>query len=533
MIIAVRAAIDERMPREPHRLATVFTVGHLRVLIFLLVTAVSVALPAIQVELDLTTVQVAGITTAYLIPLCALLLLAGRAGDRFGHRRVAIAGTLLFAAGSVVAALAPGYWPLLAGRALEGVGAALIVPGLTAMMVWVTPPRARGRTDGLLVAAMMAGIAFGPFVAGVVVVGAGWRAIFALAALAAIAIVPVLVTRCAEPGGDHGMPAARGVAFLWAAGAALLLAGFAAAPGQGFGSPFALGPVAAGLLLLAACVRLDRRSARPYLDDRMVRLPIYVAAVVAAAAYGWIALGFQVITLRYLQLSFGLDPVLSGLALVPALLPIACIAPFTGVIVDRAGHRRPILAGFAIAALALVLIGTRIAVAGSPGHLLAFALLGVGLGLLLTPLETAAMARMDRAIRGTAAGLFQTARETGGVLGVAILGIVYVAMEAETMRRSVAALPDAAALMSPAQLDGLMAGAPSLVAAIARSDSELSGLVPSIVADAIAHAYELTLAVSAVVAIAALVVVRAGFPPRTVADRSVEADVERTAGEPG
>lgn len=160
------------------RRATMSAIALLRMLVFVLVSVMGVAAPAIAGDLDAASRPIFWLSTLYLAGLCAALPAAGRIGDRHGHRRVLLGGLGLFLAGNLLAALAPGIDVLLLARLLQGLGAAAILPGLTAVFLWITPPRERGRGDGLLVAAMMVGIAAGPVIGAILVDGPGWRAVF-------------------------------------------------------------------------------------------------------------------------------------------------------------------------------------------------------------------------------------------------------------------------------------------------------------------------------------------------------------------
>lgn len=513
---------------EPGRIPSLIAIAVLRALIFVMVTVVGVAIPAIAREMDAGTPALFWVSTAYLLGLCAPLVALGRIGDRVGHRRVLLAGLVVYGAASFACALAPGIELLIVARAFQGVGAAAILPGLSALMVWVTPPRHRGRTAGLLIGLMMLGVALGPLLGALLVTGPGWRTIFLLAGAIPLALLPLVLLRSPETGHDPRTRVPRLVSIAWAAGIAALLTGISRAPVEGLFAPSVLALVGAGIVLLGVAIRADRADLHPVLDRRITGTSLYVGSVIAVFGYQLIILGFNVYTLRYLSLGMAMDPVESGLALLPALLPVALVAPLTGFLVDRYGHRRPVMAGFLIVAVACLLLAVTHRGAGTAELAGPFILFGVGLGLILAPSETAAMARTERGLRGTAAGLFQTSRESGGAVGVALISIIYAALEAIAIHDAVMALPQAGVLEESGMMAQITRGVPSVLDAIAREIPEMDGVMESIVAGAVTRAYTAAVLGSAVVALVVVVCVRVLFPARTVAPREVPADVVAT-----
>lgn len=513
------------------RRATMTAIALLRMLVFVLVSVMGVAASAIARDLDVASRPVFWLSTLYLVGLCAALPAAGRIGDRHGHRRVLLAGLGLFLGGNVLAAVAPGIDVLLLARFLQGLGAAAILPGLTAFFLWITPPRERGRGDGLLVGAMMVGIAAGPVIGAILVDGPGWRAVFwATALVAAIALV-LLVRRGPDPARDPGLALPWRVIALWAAGITLVLCGISLGSASAMLDAQVLVPVGAGIVLLAGALVADRRAAAPLLHPRLRGLRIFLVAVCGIACYQWVLLAFNLAALRYLGVSVGMSPVAAALALLPALLPIAVVAPLTGRIVDRTGHRPPLLVGFAGTAFALGAIALLTAPPETPASpatgalILPFAAFGVAMGLLLVALETGAMGRVDRPLRGVAAALANVSRETAGALGAAVVAIGWLGSEERAIEEALAALPENRELMDAATLDAIARGIPSEMDRLAVMIPELDGMFDAIHRAGAHAAWLVALAIIAGGAVVGLLVTARWFPRGTRAAQGVESDL--------
>jgi hypothetical protein len=319
---------------------------------------------------------------------------------------------------------------------------------------------------------------------------------------------------------------------LWAAGITLVLSGISFGSASAMFDASVVVPIGAGIALLAGAFVADRRAAVPLLDPRLRGLRIFVVAICGIACYQWVLLAFNLAALRYLGVSVGLSPVTAALALLPALLPIAIMAPLTGRIVDRAGHRPPLLAGFAGTALALGTIALVTAPPETPASVAAgalvvpFAAFGIAMGLLLVALETGAMGRVDRPLRGVAAALANVSRETAGALGAAVVAIGWLGSEERAIEEALAALPENRALMDAATLDAIARGVPSEMDRLAVMVPELDGMFDAIHRAGAHTAWLVALAIIAAAgAIAGFLVTARWFPRGTRAAQGLDSDL--------
>jgi DHA2 family methylenomycin A resistance protein-like MFS transporter len=391
-------------------------------LVLLDVTVVNVALPRIGSGLHAGGSGLAWVVDAYAVPLAALLLASGAIGDRLGHRRVVLAGFAGFGAASVLCALAQSITVLIAARALQGVGAALMLPGTLALLVdSARGEDARTRLVGVWAAVGGAALPAGPVIGGLLVQVAGWRAVFWLSVpVIAAAVVPV--ARLPRRRED----ASRGAALDWA-GAALLVAGPACAVTaviQGRGAP-----VPAGLLAVAAVGvalafrRVERAAAHPLLSvPAGARRPLAVACLVAGVM-NLCVLGSLFLLTQLFQDVRGLSPIEAGLATLPAMLPLPLLGAPAGRLSARFGVWRTSALSLLACTVGFAGIAAGVAGAGYTWLLPSLALWGAGLGVLTPAVVSAALQAVPGAA-GTASGASNTSRQTGGALGVAVFGAV-------------------------------------------------------------------------------------------------------------
>ncbi|NYD40807.1 MFS transporter [Nocardioides panaciterrulae] len=390
-------------------------------LVLLDVTVVNVALPQIGSGLGVDASGLAWAVDAYSVPLAALLLAAGAIGDRLGHRRVVLLGFLVFGAASAMCATAPTMGALIAARAVQGAGAALMLPGTLALLLEnAAEPSARARLVGRWAAIGGAALPAGPVVGGLLVQAAGWRAVFWLGVpVIAWALVPVL--RLPGP----GAPAGREAPVDWV-GAALLVAGMTCVVTAIIRSADA--PWLTALLALAAAatavafVRVERRAEQPlFTIPPGARRPV-AAACLVAGLMNLCVLGSLFLLTRILQGVHGLSPLLAGLATLPAMLPLPLLGAPAGWLTGRLGVWRTSALGLLAAAGGFAGLATSIGGAGHLSLLLFLALWGGGLGVLTPAIVTAALEAAPGS-PGMASGASNTSRQAGGALGVAIFAV--------------------------------------------------------------------------------------------------------------
>ena len=378
-------------------------------LVLLDVTIVNVALPRLRDDLGASVGSLQWIVDGYAVALASLMLPCGDLGDRHGHKRVVLAGLAAFGAGSLAAGLAPGAGLLVAGRVVQGVGAALLLPGTLAVVSRAYPDAAeRARAIGIWAAISSLALPAGVIAGGALVDGPGWRWAF-LVNLPLVAVaLPVtarVVRESREPGARA--PDVPGAALTAALLAALIFAIIA-------------GSLAAGLAaaaLLAALVAVERRRSDPMLPAALFRRPAFAAANTVAAAMNLGTLGTLFVLTLFLQDVQGRSALGAGVAILPAFGLLAVVAPLTGRLVGRIGPRGPMVAGLLVSAAGLALLA-------DDALLVASMLWGLGLGLLTPAVVAAAMGAVQADRAGLAAAVNNTARQAGGAIGIAASGAV-------------------------------------------------------------------------------------------------------------
>lgn len=387
-------------------------------------SVVNVALPAIGRDIAGTAADLQWIVNAYLLPLGALLLLGGGAGDRYGRRKLLIAGIILFAIASVLCALAPTLPLLLAGRAAQGIGAAMLMPNSLAILGTAFSGEERGRAIGTWAAAGAIAGAIGPLVGGWLVDAVGWRAIFFINLPIAAAAV-LLAIRYAAETRDEDQPSLDWTGALLATGGlgAMTWGLTVQSAAAGNGSTVAL-IVGTALLVLFLIVEWRRG------DRAMMPLALFASrsfvglTLLTLLLYG--ALGGLFVVLPYVLISAkGYSALSAGAALLPLPIVIAVASRAMGRLAARTGPRLPLTIGPLVVALGFLLIA-RMDEAHSywRGVLPAVFLISLGMAGAVAPLTTAVLSSVDKRHAGTASGFNSAVARTGGMVATALVGAV-------------------------------------------------------------------------------------------------------------
>lgn len=418
-------------PQRLVLLATILASG----LGFLDGSVVNVGLPAIGRSLGGNGVAEGSalqwVVNAYLLPLGALLLAGGAAGDRFGRRRLLVAGTALFAAASLLCTVAPGLRWLWAGRLLQGVGAAVLLPNSLAILGDTFAGPEKGRAVGIWAASGAAFAAVGPPLGGTLIDWVGWRAVFALnlpLAAAATALALRAVPSDAHEN-DKGPALDWPGALLATAGLGLLTAGLTEGAGSAGWTPGPLASLASGAALLAAFVAWEARVG----ETAMMPLGLFGSARLAGLTlltflvYG--ALGGMFVLLPFLLVEgASYSATAAGLSLLPIPVLLAALSPFVGRWAGRVGTR-PFLAGGSAGAGLGLLLTLRIGPGAAywtevlPGVLAVAA----GVGIAVAPLTAAVLDATDAQHTGSASGLNSAVARTGTMVATALMGAVLAA----------------------------------------------------------------------------------------------------------
>ncbi|MFJ6214840.1 MFS transporter [Streptomyces sp. NPDC092296] len=390
-------------------------------------TVVNIALPAIRTDLRAQPSGLQWVIDAYTLVLAALLMLSGSTADRIGRRRTFQTGLLLFVLGSLLCSLAPGLGWLIAFRALQAVGGSMLNPvAMSIITNTFTDPRERAQAIGVWGGVIGISMALGPVLGGLLVDTAGWRSIFWMnvpVGLAALALTAVYVPESRAPHARRLDPVGQ---LLVIALLGSLTYTVIEGPGRGWTSPAILTLGCVAVASLAGFLLWERRRTEPLIDLRFFRsVPFAGATVTAVCAFAALG-GFLFLNTLYLQEVRGYDPVTAGLWTLPmAALTLVC-APLSGRIVGRRGPRLPLLLAGAAMTVSGLLLSTLTAHSSAALLLTAYALFGLGFGMVNAPITNAAVSGMPRDRAGVAAAVASTSRQLGQSLGVAVIGTVAV-----------------------------------------------------------------------------------------------------------
>jgi EmrB/QacA subfamily drug resistance transporter len=386
---------------------------------------VTVALPSIHASLGASVQALEWTVNAYTLSYAVLLLTGAALGDRFGRRRMFMAGIALFTLASAGAALAPSAGLLITARAIQGVGAAIATPLTLTLLADAFPPAQRGLALGVWSGISGIAVALGPLVGGAVIDAGSWHDIFWINVPVGAVLVPLIARRLKE---SHGPTRRLDLAGLGLGSAGLfgLVYGLVRSQTLGWGSTEVVATLAAGLLLLVAFVVHERRTEAPMLPmDFFARRGFAVTNVVSLSMYFGM-FGSVFFLSQFLQDVLGNSPLQAGVKLLAWTGATLIVAPLAGIFSERYGSRLFMAAGLALQALALGWIATLAATHIPYTELIApFVMGGSGMALVFAPSANAVLASVRTDQAGQASGATNAIRELGGVLGVSVLATVF------------------------------------------------------------------------------------------------------------
>jgi EmrB/QacA subfamily drug resistance transporter len=389
-------------------------------------TVVNVALPSIQEELHASLSGLEWTVNIYTLTFAVLLVTGGRLGDTLGRRKIFLIGVVVFALSSAAIGVAPDQGWLVAGRAVQGVGAALMMPATLSIITVTFPPEERGKAIGTWAGVSALALAIGPVVGGALTDYVSWRAIFFLnlpVAAGAVAVTLFAAHESRDETTRHtiDLPGITAISVGLTALVLALIEGNA----WGWGSPEIVALLVTAVVGLVGFALIERRVREPMVDFALFRARTFLGANAVAFIVSFAMLAVFFFTALYMQNILGYSAIEAGVRFLPSTLMIVLIAPFAGRLADRIGPRPPMVAGLALVTVALFL-QTRIDLDTGYGLLLpAFVLLGIGMALVMSPMSTAAMNAVVPQKAGVASGILSMSRMVGGTFGVAALGALF------------------------------------------------------------------------------------------------------------
>jgi EmrB/QacA subfamily drug resistance transporter len=388
---------------------------------------VTTALPAIREDLGGGLHDLEWTVSAYTLTFAVLLMFGAALGDRFGRRRLFLAGLAVFTGASAAAALAPGIDSLIAARAVQGVGAAVMMPLTLTLLTAAVPAAKRGMAYGIWGAVNGLAVASGPLIGGSLTEHISWQWIFWLNVPLGVALLPLARLRLAESYGT-GAPLDIPGTLLASGGLFGIVYGLVRGPADGWTDNLVLTSLFAGAALLAGFVLYSTRAKNPMLPMRLFRSRAF-AGINAASLLMFLGMFGSIFLLsQYMQGVLGYSPTEAGLRMLPWTGMPMLVAPIAGILSDRIGGRPVVATGLFLQAAGLAYLASVITVDVSySGQLPGLIISGIGMALFFAPASNLVMSSVRGSEQGIASGANNALREIGGALGIAIMGSIFAA----------------------------------------------------------------------------------------------------------
>jgi EmrB/QacA subfamily drug resistance transporter len=466
-------------------------------------TVVNVALPALQSSLNATVIDVQWVVESYGLFLGALILVGGSVGDLLGRRRIFVAGVAVFAIASAWCGLAATIHQLIVARAVQGVGAALLVPGSLAIISASFDEAERGRAIGTWSGSTAMTTAFGPVLGGWLIQHASWRWAFFINLPLAAAVIAISLSRVPE----SRSTAAKGVDWLGAVIVTIGLGGlvFALIESAPFGwsNPLVFAPLIIGAACLLIFSFVEARVATPMVPLELFRSRSFTGAnLLTLFLYAAIGIFFFLYPLDLIQVQ-GYSATATGAAALPAILLLFLLSRWSGGLVTRYGPRPPLIVGPLITATGFILFAIP-SLSGSYWSTFfpAFVVLGFGMAITVAPLTTVVMSSVDQDRAGTASGINNAVARIAGLLAIAVLGSVMVRAFSTRLDRDLARLTIPPEVMKNLESNYIKLAAIEIPPSLG---SNTSAEVGGAVNDAFVYAFRLVMLICAGLAVASAV----------------------------
>jgi EmrB/QacA subfamily drug resistance transporter len=405
-----------------------WTLGIVSVALFMVVLdnlVVSVALPSIRRDLGASIQSLEWTVNAYVLAYAVLLLTGAALGDRFGRRRMFLGGMALFTLASAAAALAPTTDLLVAARAIQGAGAAMVTPLTLTLLATAFPAERRGMAIGVWSGVSGIAVAFGPLVGGAVIQGISWHWIFWINVPIGLGLLPLAAARLEESRGPYGSLDLPGL-LLASVGTFGIVFGLVRAQSLGWTSPTILAALLGGGALIVGFVLWELRAPEPMLPMSFFAKRAFAVTNVVSLSMYFGMFGSIFFMSQYMQTVLGNTPLQAGLKLLVWTGATMLVAPLAGVFSERLGSRPFMFAGLTLQATALGWLATLVTT-HTPyvSMIVPFILASAGMALVFAPSANAVLSSVRAEQTGQASGANNAIREVGGVLGVAILASVF------------------------------------------------------------------------------------------------------------
>jgi EmrB/QacA subfamily drug resistance transporter len=456
--------MTDRILAHRHRLVTEensrwWTLGAMCFALFMVMldnTVVNVSLPSIQRSLHASLSSLEWTVNAYTLTFAVLMVTGGRLGDIFGRRRMFLFGVVVFGISSLAIGFAPSDVVLVAFRAVQGVGAAFMMPATLSIITQAFPPEQRGMAIGTWAGVSALALAIGPVVGGFLTEQVGWRSIFFINP--PIAIIAFLVTSfAAQESRDESV--GRSVDYLGigalTVGLTALVLGLVEGNSWHWGSPRIIGLFAVALVVLVAFVRIEQRVKAPMIDFTFFRSRTSLGVNIVGFLVTFAMFAQFFFMTLYMQNVLHYSPIETGVRFLPSTLVIIVMGPLAGRLTDKVGPRPLMTLGLLIVAIAIAIQSQITVHSGYALLAVGFLLMGTGMGLVMSPMSTAAMNAVDRTKAGAASGVLSMSRMVGSTFGVAIMGAIVATVGRSKIDQS---LPHVAAATRAKIADALGSG---------------------------------------------------------------------------
>jgi EmrB/QacA subfamily drug resistance transporter len=403
-------------------------------------TIVTVALPTIRRELDIRVSELEWIVTAYTLTFAAFILIGGKLADLLGRRLMFNVGLAIFTISSLLCGLAGSINLLLGARAIQGVGAAIMIPSTLSIVTATFPPRQRGTAIGVWAGTAGMALAIGPLLGGILTQQLSWHWIFFVnvpVGVLAIVVSRIVIVESRDTSHEQGLD----LPGLLSSGLSLFALTYALIEGdnKGWTSPLIIGLFVLSGVLMFVFIVLELHQRLPMLELSLFRIGNFVGSVLVALLVSLAMFGVFFFMSLYIQNIIGYSPTRAGASFLPMTVLVIIVAPFAGRYSDRIGSRWLMAGGMALVAVSLYLFSRVGLHTTYPQLLPAMIIGGIGMPMAMSPTTAAAMATVPVDKAGVGAGVLNSFRQVGGSLGIALLGAIMASQSSSFARNAEAA----------------------------------------------------------------------------------------------